>query len=184
MSLELGKSFDRSYFVRIPFLDGFYNIGTFFNKKSSFLLFRVDPSFQTPSKHGVKVNMFKNLTSSKFVEIFLDLHTYSGQNLDIVNQFKSLKDGFSDFVLRNLNETITLLKINFSDKIFYDKLDLYSFTFPEFLNEFIFFIAERSNINTKLQKKVVRTTGVQIATGKSIDFLNEYYEKLKGVVYG
>ncbi|KKL73566.1 hypothetical protein LCGC14_2073550 [marine sediment metagenome] len=43
MSLSLGKSFDRNYNIRVPFLSGNYNIGTYLNKKSSFLLFSVEP---------------------------------------------------------------------------------------------------------------------------------------------
>ena len=74
MSLILGKLFDRNYTMRIPFLDGHYNIGTFFNKRSTSLLFSVEPEFDnTPTKHGIKINMFKNLKSSKFTETFLNL---------------------------------------------------------------------------------------------------------------
>ena len=39
MGLNLGKQFNRNYNVRIPFLDGFYNIGVYFDKRSTFLLF-------------------------------------------------------------------------------------------------------------------------------------------------
>ena len=46
MALKLGKSFDRNYNIRIPFLTGFYDIGIFFNKKSTFLLFSVDQCMQ------------------------------------------------------------------------------------------------------------------------------------------
>ncbi len=66
MSLTLGKLFDRNYTMQIPFLDGHYNIGTFFNKRSTNLLFSVEPDFDDmPTKSGVKINMFKNLESSK-----------------------------------------------------------------------------------------------------------------------
>ena len=45
MSLSLGKSFNRNYRMRIPFLDGFYDIGIYFDKKSTLLLFSIDPVF-------------------------------------------------------------------------------------------------------------------------------------------
>ena len=51
MALQLGKSFNRNYKIRLPFLDGFYDIGLFYNNKSSFLLFSVDSDFtQSKSK--------------------------------------------------------------------------------------------------------------------------------------
>jgi len=89
MSLVLGKSLNRNYNIRLPFLDGFYNIGLFYNTKSPFLLFSVEPDISfSELKHSVKVNMFKNVESSKFVETFLNLHNYKSYNLDIINQFK------------------------------------------------------------------------------------------------
>ena len=45
MSLKLGKSFNRNYSLRIPFMKGFYNIGIYFDKKSTFLLFSIKPDF-------------------------------------------------------------------------------------------------------------------------------------------
>jgi hypothetical protein len=77
MSLKLGKSFNRSYSLRIPIMDGFYNIGIYFNKKSTFLLFKTDPDFKNSSfTHNIKVNTFKNLESSIFCETFIDLHNF------------------------------------------------------------------------------------------------------------
>ena len=78
MGLQLGKNFDRNYTIRVPFLDGHYNIGAFYNKRSSFLLFRVDPDFINKKviDHSVKISMFKNLESSTFCETFLKLHSY------------------------------------------------------------------------------------------------------------
>ena len=66
--LSLGKSFDREYKIQVPFLDGFYNVGVFFNKKSSFVLLSVDSDFRNSTSYNqtsAKVNMFKNLESSK-----------------------------------------------------------------------------------------------------------------------
>ena len=84
MSLKLGKSFNRSYNLRVPILDGYYNIGLFFDKKSTFLLFRVDPDFSHGKfERNVKINMFKNLEQSKFCETFIDLHNYRKNTLDI-----------------------------------------------------------------------------------------------------
>ena len=65
MSLQLGKTFNRNYVIRLPFLDGFYDIGLFYNNKSSFLLFSVDSDFSKSKNkelsRSIKVNMFKNI---------------------------------------------------------------------------------------------------------------------------
>jgi len=181
MSLNLGKILNRNYAIRIPFLNGNYDINIFFNKKSSFLLFDVNPDFRDDINinYGVKINMFKNLQSSKFCETFLNLHNYHGKKLDIINQFESVKDEHLNDVHFILNESINLSKFEFDNKTFYDSLQIYGMTLTIYNSEFIFIIAERQNIIPKLNKKVVRTTAIQIATNNSINILNEFHDELK-----
>lgn len=179
MSLTLGKSFDRCYNLRISFLDGFYDVGIFFNKRSPFLLFRIDPDFAEgrEGKRAVKINMFKNLEASKFCETFLNLHNYRKQSLDILNQFESIKSDYYLDVNFLLNETLTLTKVQSEDKVFYDNLILYGFFLTSFPSEFIFLIAERQSLIKKLRKKIVRTTAIQIATSPALELLKEFYEE-------
>lgn len=175
MSLKLGKSFNRSYNLRIPILDGYYNIGIFFDKKSTFLLFRVDPDFShSQFQRNVKINMFKNLEQSKFCETFIELHNYRKNTLDISNQFSKIKDDYTHDISLIVNESITLSKIELYDKDVYDTLNIYGFTMNSYNDEFHFIIAERHNILKRLGKKLVRTSGLQIATTPSLEMLDEY----------
>ena len=181
MSLTLGKSLNRLYSLRLPFLDSYYNINIFFNKKSTFLLFSVEPNFQTDvnTNYGIKINMFKNLQSSKFCETFLTTHNYKGSRLDIVNQFESIREEHASNINFIFNESINLSKINIEDKVFYDVLSIYGLTFEAYSNEFIFIIAERQNIIQRLNKKIVRTTAVQVGTSNSLGLLSEFYNDSK-----
>jgi hypothetical protein len=181
VSLQLGKSFNRNYKIRLPFLDGFYDIGLFYNNKSSFLLFSVDSDFtQSKSKdlkHSAKIAMFKNIESSKFCETFLNLHSYRSQSLDIINQFKEIKPEYTTDINFLFNESIIMSKIVVDNSTFFDSLNLYCFTLAAYMNEYIFLVAERQNIITKLQKKVVRSSAIQIATGESIDLIDEFFNE-------
>jgi len=178
MSLKLGKSFDRSYDMRIPILDGHYNISMYFSKKSTFLLFKVDPDFTTSEfKHNVKINMYKNLESSKFCETFIKLHNYRKDTLDILNQFDKIKDEYTSDVSFILNETITLSKVHLHDKDIYDTLNIYGFTMTSYNNEFAFIITERHNILKRLAKKIVRTSGIQISTTPALNLLDEFHQE-------
>lgn len=181
--LSLGKSLNREYNLRVPFLDGFYNIGLFFNTKSTFLLFSVDSDFSQSSNKEIKdssrVNMFKNIESSRFAETFLNLHNYRGTSLDILNQFKEIKPDFSDDVMIVLNETHILNKITVESNTYFDQLLLYMFTLSSYPNEFLYLIAERQNVSQKVKKKIVRTTSLQIATTRALSLMEEYYSELK-----
>jgi hypothetical protein len=178
MSLKLGKSFDRNYNIRLPFMNGFYNIGVFFNRKSTFLLFSVDPSLNTSDGQGVKINMYKNLESSKFCETFLELHNYRGPTLDIVSQFKEVKADYFHEVSFILNESLVLSKVEIDDdKTLFDCLNIYGFTLNSYMNEFIYLITERQNVVKKINRKIVRSSGIQLATSSAMKMLNDYHQE-------
>ncbi len=179
--LNLGKVLNRNYAIRLPFLSGSYDINIFFNKKSSFLLFSIEPDFRDDVNinYGTKVSMFKKLQSSKFCETFLNLHNYRGKKLDIINQFESIKYEPQSDIHFIFNESINLSKYEFDNKTFYDSLQIYGLTLVTHPNEFIFIIAERQNIIQKLNKKIVRTTAIQIGTNNSISMLNEFHDEFK-----
>jgi len=179
MALKLGKSFDRNYNLRIPFLNGVYDIGIFFNKKSTFLLFSVDPGkIHSSESEGIKINMFKNLESSKFCETFLELHNFRKNTLDILNQFKCIKPEYYHEVSFVLNETLNLSKVEVDeDKTLFDCLNIYGFTLNSYQNEFVFLITERQNIVKKLNRKIVRTSGIQIGTSQALNMLSDYHEE-------
>jgi len=178
MSLTLGKQFNRNYNIRIPFLDGFYNIGVYFDKRSTFLLFSVKPDFSNSSfVKNIKVNMFKNLESSIFCETFIDLHNFRKSTLDISNQFERIKAEYSGDLSFIFNETLTLAKVELHDKPVYDLLNIYGFTINSYLNEFIFILTERHNIVKRLGKKIVRTSGLQIATTPALSTLDDYHQE-------
>jgi len=185
MPLTLGKSFSRNYRLRIPFLDGHYDIGVFFDKKSTLLLFSIDPIFHDAEfKRNVKVNMFKNLESSKFCETFLNLHNYRKTTLDISNQFDSIKPEYYSDLSFVFNESLTLSKVEVGERTFYDQLNIYGFTMNSHINEFLFLLTERHNIVKRLGKKMVRTSGLQIATTPALDMLEDYHIESKQVRAG
>lgn len=178
MALSLGKSFDRNYNLRIPFLNGFYDIGIFFNRRSTFLLFSVEPTLKSGEPEGIKINMFKNLESSKFCETFIELHNFRKNTLDIVNQYKCIKPEYYHEISFIMNETINLAKIELEDdKVVFDCLNIYGFTLNAFNTEFIYIITERQNIAKKINRKIVRTSGIQIGTTQALNMLNDYHQE-------
>ncbi len=176
MALSLGKSFNRNYNLRIPFSNSFYDIGVFFDKKTSFLLFSVSSASKIKNDF-VKINMFKNLESSKFCETYLELHQYRGKNLDIINQVKCIRSEQSGECHQFLNENLNLAKIAHEDKYFYDSLNIYGYTINGYESNFIFLVAERQHIVSKINKKIVRTTGMQIASSESFKELNDFHDE-------
>jgi len=54
---------------------------------------------------------------------------------------------------------------------------IYGLTLSTCENEIIFLIAERQNISSKLRKKIVRTSAIQIATTNALKMVDEYFEE-------
>lgn len=177
MSLTLGKQFDRNYTIRIPFLDTFYNIQVFFSKKSSLVLYNIENN--NKSNNLVNIKMFKNLSGSIFSETFLELHNYKKKNLDIVNQFHNIKGEFTSDVLFICNESINLAKVDVIDRTLYDTITIYGFSLSDFINEYVFILTERQHINQNLEKKVVRTVGLEIGSTDSINYIKELNFNIK-----
>ncbi len=176
MGLKLGKQFDRNYNLRIPFLRGFYDVGIFYNKKSTFLLFSVEQGLRGQGG-GAKINMFKNIEASKFCETFLELHNYRKSTLDILNQFKCIRPEYHHEVSFLFNESVVLSKVDLFDRELFDCLNIYGFTLNSYVNEFVFILTERQNIVKKFNRKIVRTSGLQIATSQALNMLNDYHEE-------
>lgn len=179
MSLTLGKQFDRNYNLRIPFLNSFCNVYVFFSKKSPLVLYNVDQDSKTEFNKSFSIRMFKNLTGSVFCETFLDLHDYRKSNLDIVNQFNNVKSEFSSDIIFVCNESINLAKINTEDRTLFDTITIYGFTLASYVNEYVFIVSERQHINQNLNKKIVRTTGIELGTSESIEFIKDINNRTK-----
>lgn len=175
--LRLGNKLNRSYSIRLPFNNGYYNLTVFLNKTSTFSLFGIDSDFESNTQGIVK--MFKNIEAAKFCDVFINLHNFKKETLDIVNQYDSIKPDYTGDINMILNETITLSKINIGDKDVYDTMNLYGFSILPYVEEYFFLIAERHSIMKKLGKKVVRTTGLQIATPNTTRVLDQYYDESK-----
>jgi hypothetical protein len=77
-----------------------------------------------------------------------------------------------------MNETINLSKIELEDdKTVFDCLNIYGFTLNSFSTEFVYIITERQNIVKKLNRKIVRTSGIQIGTTQALGMLNDYHNE-------
>ena len=120
--------------------------------------------------------MYKNLASSKFCETFIKLHNFKKQTLDIINQYDSVKPEYQSDISFLMNETIILSKVDVNDKELFDLLNIFVFTLNPYQNEFVFLLTERHNILKRLGKKVVRTSGIQIATNSALQLLDEYHQ--------
>ena len=99
--------------------------------------------------------------------------------MDISNQFDRIKDDYYSEVVFVLNESITVSKYVVEDKEYFSQVMFYGLTLSAYETEYLFLIAERQHILSKLKKKVVRTTAIQLATSRSLKIIDDYYTDYK-----
>ena len=166
--LELGNSLNREYRIRVPFMNGFCNLGIFMNPRKLLVLFslKADVVDNYP-----KVQMNRNLQGSMFCEKCIELYSYQSKSLDIRNQFNGIKKKYDDRVSQVINETVVMSKVTLNDKELSNRLELFGFTIVGFDTEYLYLIAERQHINVEQEKKLVRTCGIEIASSEAIDYI-------------
>jgi hypothetical protein len=174
--LVLGSKLNRLYTLYLPFNGDYCEIGVIFNKSNTFIGFNLDSrTYNMVRNEQIKSSIFQEINQSAFATTFLDLRDYRSRTLDIKQQFNNIQPQFKDQIQYETNETIKLSKIQIKEKIFESCLFIYIFKFVDFGNEFIYCLCERQHIDVVMNKKIVRTAGVQLCT-------NDRYEELTDMI--
>jgi len=173
----LGNKLNRSYTIHIPFADSYCEISIMFNKANSFIGFNLDQHNYIKSRNGeIHSSIYQDLDRSEFAVSFLDIRNVRSQNLDIKRQFHNILPSYADKIHYETNETLKLSKVQTQKgNCFESCLYVYVFRYTDFENNFVYCLAERHHIDVILDKKIVRTCAIQLAT-------NEVYEDIAKLV--
>lgn len=168
--LTFGNKLNRSYSLFIPFMDDHCEISVFFNKCNSFIGFNLDQANYTKSRdNDIKVFTFYDLSKSAFATSFLDLRDYRSKNLDIKQQFNNILPEFKDRIHYETNETVKLSKVATQKGYLESCLYIYVFKFTDLRNDFLYCLVERQHIDVSLDRKIVRTSAIQISSNNAYE---------------
>lgn len=176
--LTLGSKLNRLYTLSIPFNDSSCEIGIIFNKYNSFIGFNLDSkNYHASREDKIKSNIFQQLSKSAFAMTFLDLRDYQSKTLDIRQQFHNILPQFHSQIQYETNETIKLSKVQVGDKTFESCIYIYILKFIDYKDDFLFCLAERQHIDLTMNKKIVRTSAIQLSTNQAEEDLTCLVEK-------
>ena len=168
MGISFGSKVNRSYSMYLPFRGDHITANVYFHKTNTYLGFTTDHNTTNMVRdHELTTKVYKDLYESSFASTFLDIKDYSSDTLDIRRQFSNVLGSVKDKIQYVGNETIKLSKHdnpNDPRKPLESSLYIYAFTFSNYVDDFIYFLAERQHIDVLLGKKLVRTCGFQIST--------------------
>lgn len=172
----LGNKLNRMYSIHIPFMNDHCEISLAFNKSNSFIGFNLDQTNYIKSrKNEIHCKIYQDLSISAFATSFLDIRNFKSRNLDIKQQFHNILPEYQNQIHYETNETIKLSKIRTKKGEFESCLYLYVFRYTDFDDQFIYCVAERQHIDVILDKKIVRTSALQLCS-------NDKYEDLTLII--
>ncbi len=172
----LGSKLNRMYSIQLPFMKSTCQIDVAFNKSNSFIGFNLDQDHYIKSRRGeLRSAIYQDLNKSEFATSFLDIRNFKSKNLDIQQQFNNILPDYKDSIQYETNETIKLTKVQTKKGSFDGCLYIYIFRYIDFGDEFIYCLAERQHIDVVLDKKIVRTSAIQICS-------NEVFEDMANIV--
>jgi len=176
--LTFGNKLNRMYTLFLPFMDDYCEISVLFNKSNSFTGFNLDQRNYVKSRSGeIKCSIFSELDKSAFATSFLDLRNYKSRNLDIRLQFNNILPEYKDKIHYESNETVKLSKITTPNGKLESCLYIYVFKLTDLVNDFLFCLAERQHIDIVLDRKVVRTSAIQLCTNSAYEDISLMIEK-------
>ena len=179
--LTFGSKLNRSYTLYLPFIKGHIEATVMFSKSNTYVGFNTDQRIYQMHRNGeVHSHIYKDLSESVFAATFLDLRNYKSKNLDIKLQFNNVLEQFQDKLQYEANETIKVSKVQTRNGEFESCLYIYVFSFLDYSDEFLFFLAERQHIDVVLDKKIVRTCGLQICSNDAYEDLLKTIEYYNG----
>jgi hypothetical protein len=180
--LTFGNKFNRSYGIYLPFRGTYASTTVFFNKTNTYLGFVIDKRLsQMCSNNEAKTHIYRDLKQSSFASTFLDIQDIKAGNLDIRNQFCNVLPKHRQKIQYIGNETIKLAKVEAPNgKTFESSLYIYILGFSDYEGDFIYVLAERQHIDVSINKKLVRTSAIQISTPDCLDNLRSMVQYHNG----
>lgn len=179
--VTFGSRLNRSYSLYFPFLGEYITVTVFFSKANSSLAFKTTPRYNEQDRDSkLVVSTYKDLKQSIFSSTFLDIKDFKSENLDIRSQFSNILPDFKEKIQYVSNESIKLSKVQTDNGTFENLLFLYAFTFNDYVDDFLYLLAERQHIDTILNKKIVRTSAIQISTPDCQQMILKLAEKFRG----
>ncbi len=168
MMITFGPKTNRRYSTYFNFLSKRYIVDIYFHKNSTYLGINIDHDCISQLRHqNALYNMYRDVNESSF-STFLSIKNLSTKNLSIINQFDDIKNEHKDKVQYLNNECVKVAQVvTHSGKKYDSLLYIYMLGMCDY-KDIIYIIYERQHIDQILNKKVVRSCAIQIATKERI----------------
>lgn len=170
--IELSDQLNRSVTIDTMINNIPMHVGILFNKRSSFLQFKICKSKSYYEDRDIHITMFRQLSNSVFCKSFLFLENRTEGNIDYQNKFNGIKRNFKSEVFKFMAEKYDL-KIRDNRKS-NNYLLMLGFKLNGYEHDLNYFFIQRRCYNNVTNLNIIRTIGMQIANTKGLECMDKY----------
>lgn len=170
----LNDKCDRAYTLKFSFQNRLGDMTVYYNTNNLFTAFNLDQyTYEKTCKRGFSNTIFFNLDRSLFAKTFLDLKNFKTNSCEIKNQYYGILPQHRSIIQCELQEKIVIS----SHKVLWDKypqennLIINMLRLSLYDQDFVYLIAQRQIIDKVLDKKLIRTSAIQIETENTRKYL-------------
>jgi hypothetical protein len=139
------------------------NVVVYYHKKTAGLQFDVDTRPLYIRNKGIKVNLYRNMNKSKFVEMFVNTASIKEPGSDVHCKYEGLKDIHTGLVYNFTKEKLDL-NAGKSKSSPNNYVLVLGFKIVNLDNDYNFFFVQRRCYSNDQKNCIIRTAGIQIAS--------------------
>lgn len=147
--------------------------GIKYDKRSTALQFQLDSDNPLIKKRIVKIQMFRNLETCKFCNLFFNIETLKNDSSDFRGRFVNVNNNFSRYLLQFSKEMYDF-QSNDKGKSSNNYMTVSGWKLHDSDNDLLFYFVQRKCYNDVTKMNVIRTAGLQIATERGLDILEKF----------
>lgn len=165
---------DRAYTLKFSFQNKIGDMTIFYNTNNLYTAFTLDQyTYEKTSRRGYSNTIFFNLDRSLFAKTFLDLKNFKTNSCEIKNQYYGILPQHKSIIQSELQEKVVIS----THKVLWDRIPQENNLVVSLLRlslyeqDFIYVVAQRQVIDKVLDKKLIRTSSIQIETENTRKYL-------------
>lgn len=144
-----------------------------YDKKSSALHFQLDSNSSLLRDRSVKIQMYRNLETCRFCQLFFDMETRSEDGFDYRGKFQGIKQLYARHLIQFSREKYDF-QVNDKGKPSQNYMLILGWKLQDSDNDLLFYFVQRKCYNDATRTNIVRTAGLQLYTDRGLTFLDKY----------
>lgn len=182
MTFDLKKNLNRAIlFTAFP-TGKPLNFIVYFNKRNSGLQFDIHSKSPLIKDRVIEFNMYRNLETCKFCNVFFNLESLKNQNYDYKGKFSGINSVYEKYIFSFMKEKLDLQLSDDSRNKSRNYLLILGYKLHSLGEDLIFFFFQRKIYDHIARINTIRTAALQFSTPRGLEVLDKYVENYENTI--